>query len=197
MTSLTRLRADEKVFTPVEVARLINVHVKSVANWIRQGRIQAYRTPGGHHRITRTAVLRFLNEQEMPIPEALCEDRLRVLVVDEDPNVSEIVQAALRGHDDRYEVTAISNGIEALLEIGRRLPDLVVMDCFMSQLNGFEVCKLIKDSPERRHLRILTLSGEPDPDVREKILACGADAVLAKPLDLAEVRRQIEQLTGV
>ncbi|MCZ6777543.1 MAG: response regulator [Acidobacteriota bacterium] len=194
MNAPTRLRADEKVFTPVGVARLINVHVKSVANWIRQGRLQAYRTPGGHHRITRTAVLRFLNEQKMPLPEALCEARRRILIVDEDPNVSEIVEAALSGNDDRYEVTTIPNGLEALIEIGRHLPDLIVMDCFMSQLNGFEVCKLIKGNPERGHLRILSLSGDHNPDVREKIMACGADAVLLKPLDLVEVRRQIEAL---
>lgn len=196
MSAPTRLRSDEKVFTPIEVARLINVHVKSVANWIRQGRLQAYRTPGGHNRITRTAILRFLNEQKMPIPDALGDPRRRILIVDDDPIVAEVVASALRDQGDRYEVSTVNNGIQALMEIGKQLPDLMILDIFMPELNGFEVCRQIKENPERSHLRILSVSGEHDPAVREKILACGADAFLEKPLDLLELRRQIEALTG-
>lgn len=196
MSAPTRLRSDEKVYTPLEVARLINVHVKSVANWIRQGMLEAYRTPGGHNRITRTAILRFLNEQKMPIPEALGDPRRRILVVDDDPIVAEVVSSALRDQQEKYEVSSVNNGIEALIEIGKHPPDLVILDIFMPELNGFEVCKQIKDNPERSHLRILSLSGDHNPAVRDKILACGADAFLAKPLDLQELRRQIESLTN-
>lgn len=195
MNAPTRLRSDERVFTPIEVARLINVHVKSVANWIRQGMLQAYRTPGGHHRITRTAVLRFLNEQKMPIPDALGDERLRILVVDDDPVVADVVASALRDMSDRYEVSSVRNGIQALMEIGKKLPDLMILDIFMPELNGFEVCKQIKGNPERSHLRILSLSGDHDPGVRDKILACGADAFLPKPIDLTELKKQIETLT--
>ncbi|MEE9217681.1 MAG: response regulator [Acidobacteriota bacterium] len=189
------MRADEKVFTPVGVARLINVHVKSVANWIRQEKLQAYRTPGGHHRITRTSLLRFLNEQQMPIPEALGDSRRQILVVDEDPIVAEVIAAAFEDQPERFEITVIRSGIEALLQIGKRLPDLVVLDIFMPELNCFEVCKQIKDNPERSHLRILSLSGSRDPSVRERILASGADAFLPKPLDREALKRQIEALT--
>jgi excisionase family DNA binding protein len=195
MSAPTRLRSDEKVFTPIEVARLINAHVKSVANWIRQGMLEAYRTPGGHHRITRTAVLRFLNEQKMPIPEALGHDRLHILVVDDDPVVAGVVVAALRDQADRYEVTTVYNGIQALMEIGKHLPDLVILDIFMPELNGFEVCKQIKGNPERSHLRILSTSGDLAPDVREKILSCGADAFLPKPINLTQLKKLIETLT--
>jgi len=195
MSSPTRLRSDEKVYTPIEVARQINVHVKSVANWIRQGMLQAYRTPGGHHRITRTALLRFLNEQKMPIPDGLGDPRRRILVVDDDPIIAEVVSSALRDQEEKYEVNSVNNGIEALVEIGRNLPDLIILDVFMPQLNGFEVCRQLKGNPGRSHLRILSLSGSHDPDVREKILACGADAFLPKPLDLQELRRQIASLT--
>jgi len=190
-----RLRTDEKVYTPVEVARLINVHVKSVANWIRQGKLQAYRTPGGHNRITRTGILRFLNEQKMPIPDLLGDPRRRILVVDDDPVVANVVVAALRDQGDRYEVSTVSNGIEALMEIGKRLPDLMVLDIFMPGLNGFEVCRQIKENPERRHLRIIGISGNQDPTVEEKIIACGADAFFPKPLDLQNLRQQIHTLT--
>jgi excisionase family DNA binding protein len=191
-----RLRSDEKVYTPLEVARLINVHVKSVANWIRQGMLQSYRTPGGHNRIPRTALVRFLNQQSMPMPEALLgNSRRRILVVDDDPIVGEIVSSALRERRDQYEITAVHNGIEALMEIGRSSPDLVILDIFMPELNGFSVCRQIKGNPERSHLRILSLSGKPDPAVREKILACGADAFMLKPLEVEELLRQIETLT--
>jgi len=191
-----RLRTDEKIFTSVDVARLINVHVTSVANWIRQGILQSYRTPGGHNRITRSALLKFLNEQKIPIPEALAGDRFRVLVVDDDAKVARLIADALTDESDTYEVTTVGNGIEALLAIGKELPDLIVLDLFMPELDGFEVCKRIKENPERSHLRILGISGETDSGVGERILACGADAFLQKPLDMAEFLSKIRELAS-
>ena len=196
MTPPIRVHSDEKVYTPLEVARLISVHVKSVSNWIRQGILQSYRTPGGHNRIPRGALVRFLNVQKMPLPEALMGgSRRRILVVDDDPIVGEVVSSALRDRREEYEVTAVHNGIEALLEIGRRAPDLVILDIFMPELNGFAVCRQIKGNPERSHLRILSLSGKLEPGVREKILACGADGFLLKPIEVDELLLQIESLT--
>jgi len=193
---MARLRTDEKIFTSVDVARLINVHVTSVANWIRQGILHSYRTPGGHNRITGSALLKFLNEQKIPIPAALAGDRVRVLVVDDDSKLAKLIVDALSDESDAYEVTTVGNGIEALLAIGKELPDLIVLDLFMPELDGFEVCKRIKGSPERGHLRILGISGEADPGVRERILACGADAFLQKPLDMTEFLSKIRELTS-
>ena len=191
-----RLRTDAKIFTSVDVARLINVHVTSVANWIRQGILQSYRTPGGHNRITRSALLKFLNEQKIPIPDALAGDRFRVLVVDDDAKVARLIADALTDESDTYEVTTVGNGIEALLAIGKELPDLIVLDLFMPELDGFEVCKRIKENPERSHLRILGISGETDTGVGERILACGADAFLQKPLDMVELLSKIRELAS-
>jgi len=191
-----RLRTDEKIFTSVEVARLINVHVTSIANWIRQGILQSYRTPGGHNRITRSGLLKFLNEQKIPVPDALRGERCRILVVDDDPKVAKLIVDALSDESDDYQVTVVGNGIEALLAIGRELPDLVVLDLFMPELDGFEVCRRIKENPERSHLRILSISGETDPGTGEKILACGADAFLQKPLNLAELLSKVRELTS-
>jgi excisionase family DNA binding protein len=194
MNAPQRLRAGERIYTPLEVARLINVHVKSVANWIRQGMLESYRTPGGHNRITRTGLLRFLNERNMPIPDELGDGRLHILVVDDDPAVAGVVAAALRDQGDAYQVETVQSGIEALMEIGKHTPDLVILDIFMPELDGFEVCRRIKGSPERKHLRILSVSGDHDPAVRQKILDCGADSFLLKPIDLSDLRQQIESL---
>ena len=191
-----RLRTDEEVFTSVQVARLINVHATSVANWIRQGILQSYRTPGGHNRITRTALLKFLNEQKIPVPNALAGERCRILVVDDDPKVAKLIVDALSNESDTYQVTSVENGIEALLAIGKELPDLVVLDLFMPQLDGFEVCKRIKENPERSHLRILSISGDSDPRIEERILACGADAFLQKPLKVADLLTKVRELAS-
>ena len=191
-----RLRTDDEVFTSVQVARLINVHATSVANWIRQGILQSYRTPGGHNRITRTALLKFLNEQKIPIPNALAGERCRILVVDDDPKVAKLIVDALSNESDTYQVTSAENGIEALLAIGKELPDLVVLDLFMPQLDGFEVCKRIKENPERSHLRILSISGDSDPRIEERILACGADAFLQKPLKVADLLTKVRELAS-
>src|SRR5215831_14803717 len=139
-------KSDKSIYTTHEVSRLLHVNPRSVINWIEQSLLPSYRTPGGHRRIRRDDLLAFLRKHQIPTPESLVEGNFSVLVVDDETEIVDVV----RGYLDRqggYDVTSASDGISALLEVGRTRPDLLVLDIMIPGVDGVEVCRRIKADP--------------------------------------------------
>ncbi|MBI3563812.1 MAG: excisionase family DNA-binding protein, partial [Elusimicrobia bacterium] len=72
-----------QVYSTFEVARLCGVFHTTVLHWIRKGKLRAYATPGGHHRITRSALVEFMERYEFPVPRGWEPSPTRVLIVDD------------------------------------------------------------------------------------------------------------------
>lgn len=110
----------------------------------------------------------------------------RILIVDDDPHISELVYVNLDAAG--YEVDRASNGHEAIDRIAIVHPDLVVLDVMMPEMDGWELCKAIRDDPECRDIRIVMLTAR-DTD-RDKMIGkgvFGVDEYLTKPFDLADL----------
>lgn len=93
-----------------------------------------------------------------------------------------------------HEVRLASNGNEALAEIRRRAPDLILLDNRMGSPNGIEVCRTIKTDPRLQHLPVLILTGQSGLDDRLEGFDAGADDYLAKPVDPRELRARVAAL---
>lgn len=110
-------------------------------------------------------------------------EKKRILVVDDDPHISELVCVNLEAAG--YEVDRAANGHEAIDRIAAARPDLIVLDVMMPEMDGWELCKTIRDDPECCDLRIVMMTAR-DTD-RDKMIGkgvFGVDEYLTKPFDL-------------
>jgi CheY-like chemotaxis protein len=126
--------------------------------------------------------------------EAANGDSLAVLVVDDNALFLESAVEYL-ARDPALKVQGAADGHEALRAIKQLRPDAVILDLMMQGLNGFDVCRLIRRSSGEKKVHIVILSGFASKDVIENAKACGADLCLAKPIELAHLRRAIMTLT--
>ncbi len=112
----------------------------------------------------------------------------RVLVVDDIfPNVR-LLQAKLTS--EYYDVITASSGAEALEKVINESPDIILLDVMMPGMDGFEVCKRIKDNPLTAHIPVVMVTALTDVSDRIKGLESGADDFLSKPLnDIALMSR--------
>jgi len=112
--------------------------------------------------------------------------RLRILIVDDDPAILKFVQANLRA--EGYETLGAMDGAEALQIMEKELPDLVLLDLMMPKIDGFEVCRRLREwSP----IPIIILSARGEVMDKVKCLDLGADDYLTKPFGAEELMARV------
>ena len=103
----------------------------------------------------------------------------RVLIVDDEPNILLSLQFLMKKAG--YAVRTATDGEQALAEIARERPDIVLLDVMMPKLDGFSVCQRIKAAPEWREVRVIMLTARGRDVEREKGRTLGADDYITKP----------------
>ena len=162
----------------------MQVNPSSVKKWVNDGRIAAFRTPGGHRRIRVADLVDFLNRHAMPIPRPLASaSKRRLLVVDDDLMHLRALERRLRPYAGRVAMELTQNGIDALVMVGSFKPDLIVLDVYMPELDGIEVCRRLKMKAETRHIGVIVNSAHLTKLVEENALAAGALRCVPKPMD--------------
>ncbi len=105
----------------------------------------------------------------------------RILVVDDiEPNVR-LLKAKLEA--EYYDVVSASNGPDAIELARRTVPDLILLDVMMPQMDGFEVCARLKNDPRTRHIPVVMVTALDQQEDRVQGLQAGADDFLSKPID--------------
>lgn len=113
----------------------------------------------------------------------------RILVADDDPSIATLIQITLK--DPRYEIVAVSNGIEALKAFDRETFDLVILDVMMPYVDGFEACQRIR---ERSDVPIVILTSRDGTDDVVHGFELGADDYITKPFKTAELLARVEAI---
>ena len=142
---------NDDVLSTREAAERLGVALRTVQLWVEGGVLPAWKTAGGHRRISRLAVERLINERTMalsgtlplpalPTPATPAMDcRLQVMVVEDEPELLRLFSLVISGWDLPLTLTSASNGFEALLLMGQHCPDLLVTDLNMPGLDGFKM----------------------------------------------------------
>jgi len=120
------------------------------------------------------------------------ESRRRVLIVDDEPNIVLSLEFLLR--QQGYEVAIARDGEEALAAAAARPPHLVVLDVMLPGLDGFEVCRRLRERAELAGLKILLLTARGRDVDRVRGLEEGADAYMSKPFSTRELMTAVAEL---
>jgi DNA-binding response OmpR family regulator len=117
--------------------------------------------------------------------------RKKILVVDDDPDILEVIHLILNVKG--YEVRVEKNG-ENLLQMKEDLPDLLLLDIWMSGIDGRDICRQLKSRQETKDLPVIMLSA--NIDIKKMTADCGATDYLAKPFDINALVGIIEKHTA-
>ena len=109
----------------------------------------------------------------------------RLLVVDDEPNLLIAVAAVLRG--ESFEVMTARNGRDALLQVAKSLPDLIVSDVRMPQMDGFTLARQLRSAPHTKLIPIVFLTAKDETDDRIEGFRAGVDVYLTKPFEPDEL----------
>jgi excisionase family DNA binding protein len=165
--------ANDDLMTTREAGMVLGVAVRTVQLWVEAGVLPAWRTAGGHRRISRNAVDKLIAERSHVIGQPLVVNDasvktlrpLRVLAVEDDPVQLKLLTRVTEGWDFPVELTKATNGFEGLLRIGQTRPDMVVTDLNMPGMDGFHMVRSFKKAGsgfEDINLVVVTSLGKED-----------------------------------
>ena len=174
----------ERTYTTHDIARYCDVYPSSVVRWIHEGRLKSHQTPGGHQRVGRANLIKFLKEFRVPIPPEVRSPQRRIMVVDDDVETTRVILRAFARHPDAFHAEACHDGVEALVRVGQNPPDLVILDVGLPKLDGLQVCRVLKSTAQTRPIRVVVISGRKLPFSEKKLAEAKIDWFYRKPLDL-------------
>ena len=114
-----------------------------------------------------------------------------VLIADDEEPILDLMEIVL-GREGKYRLLFARDGEEAVTIARRELPQLVIADVSMPKLNGFEVCRQLKQDPATAEIKVVLLTGFIQESYREKMAEVGADDIFSKPFDLSIFRQMLE-----
>ncbi len=182
-------------YTTKQISELCGVHITTAIRWIDAGELRAFRTPGGRRRVAGEDLREFLRKLKLPLPDALKEGKLSVLVVDEDTQQLKAAQRSLKSSDG-FEVATTTSALEALLTIGADQPQVVVVDSALSAVDAWELVGVIKKTAATSHIAVVVLSNKVSSELEARAAELGAAACLAKQTAFARLRQVIEEASG-
>jgi putative two-component system response regulator len=115
-----------------------------------------------------------------------------VLLVDDEPSNLRLLQMLLKA--EGYATLLAGNGAEALALTEKQMPDIILLDIMMPEMDGFEVARRLKSSPDTRNIPIIMVTALNDRGSRLKALEIGAEEFLTKPFDRAELSIRVKNL---
>lgn len=154
-------------YSTAEVARRLGVSIPTVQRWVDQGHLRAWKTVGGHRRVDAASVEVFVRSRGLQAPGPSSADRpparVSVLVVDDNVDdrdlLTVLVEAAIPG----AVVSLADNGFEGLISIGTTVPDVLVTDIVMPNMNGVEMLRHVDARGTGRPKVMIAVSSRRPP----------------------------------
>lgn len=182
----------KRKLTTFQIAQMLEVSDQSVSNWIDSGQLAAERTPGGHRRVEREDLIGFLRQHQMGIPPELVIAPPAILIVDDEQDVARWIGKMLGKKFPQCRILMAHDGFAAGKTVTAERPQVVILDLFMPGMDGFEVCRRIKSDPQTHAITVIAITAHPSKESEKSIRDAGAEAYLAKPIDVDSLYRLVK-----
>jgi len=184
-----RAPAGPPSFSTAHLARRLGVSVPTVQRWVDLGHLKAWKTVGGHRRIDADSAEAFIRVQMQQRGGASTEAApepvapFTVLVVDDSADDRDLLQALVEIAVPGARITCADNGFDALIEIGKAMPDLIVTDISMPYVDGVQMIRHLCSQGQARPPAIVAVSSHSRAHVEKLGGLPPGVALLAKPVE--------------
>ncbi len=177
-----------RIFSALEVANICGVVNQTAINWIKNGHLKAFTTPGGQYRIYAEDLLDFLSSRGMRVPAEVQEvaslEKRQLLIVEDDRELNDMLKVLFGRKFPDFEVLQAFDGFEAGKLIAANAPDVCIVDMNLPGIDGHRVIRTIKEDASAKRPMIIAMSGIADEISNHKtVIDEGADVFLEKPVD--------------
>jgi excisionase family DNA binding protein len=179
--------------TTRQAARMLNVSLRTIQLWTEGGLLSAWKTAGGHRRISVRSVERIHDQQVQAT--ARNDPHPTVVIVEDDPVYRELYKLKIASWQLPVSVATASDGFEGLLTIGKLNPTMVITDLGMPGMDGFRMIRSLEGVSEDLHVVVIT--GLSDQEIEASGGLPESVVILKKPYPLDQLEKSLRSRLGV
>lgn len=185
---------DDTYCSTREAARMLGVSLGTVQNMVERGTLLAWKTAGGHRRVSVRAIEAYLGQRQPQFQAPPASLALKILIAEDDPFFQEQYRLTMASWGLPLDVKIVGNGYESLVQIGLDRPDVIVVDLLLPGLDGFEVIRTLRSKPELSTMNILVISSLTREEIDAKGSIPDTITVYGKPIPFHEIRGYLQAL---
>ena len=201
-------KSDEKsvVYSALEVARICGVVNQTSINWIKNGHLKAFKTPGGQFRVYPDDLVEFMKMRDMRIPEevvAQCKNnsketkKIKILFVDDDESFNNVSVSLLQKSLPDAEIYQAYDGFEAGSMAVKKMPDCLILDLSLPGVDGIKICRTISPSDAFGKPQIIIVTAMEDEETEKTCRDLGVKYYFRKPVFIPELVTAVKELMSV
>lgn len=169
---MRKIKANDELMTTREAGELLGVAVRTVQLWVESGVLPAWRTAGGHRRISRSAVDKLMSERAAVFNEKTGQSEdassaIRLLLVEDDADLMQLFSLMVDGWKFPVELITASNGFDGLVKIGQIQPDMVITDLNMPGMDGFQLVRALR-KPDANMPKLVVVTAMSPGDIADR-----------------------------
>lgn len=172
-----------RLYTTHDISQLLQVDPSTVSKWIDRNILLAFRTPGGHRRVRAADLRSFLISHEMPVPDELGGDLVRLLMVDPDKALLDLTRKAFKGLGSGVDLVGTTSALEGLLLATEIKPHGLLIDLSLEDVDAVDLIRRVRAHRPLEGVRVIAMSTSKDAAKSQAAIEAGAVTVLNKPLD--------------
>ncbi len=177
---------DTEYLSTRQAAHRLGVSLGTVQNMVESGALEAWKTTGGHRRIPVAAVEALLARRRQGASGSESQ-RMDILITEDDAMLQSLYQMTIEGWELPIDLRIASTGFDGLLQVGQKVPDILIADLMMPGMDGFEMIRQLRANPALSRMDIMVVSAID----REEILARGLPpdvTIFGKPIPFHEIK---------
>jgi excisionase family DNA binding protein len=179
----------EKYCSTREAAKMLGVSLTTAQVMVEDGLLKAWKTAGGHRRISIDSVQAMLRNRESGgSPSSKGSDEYTVLIAEDDETLCKLYARTFSSWKLPIKVVTVNNGMEAMVLVERLRPSLLILDLGMPRMNGFEMIKLIRSKSEFNYIDIVVITGLEKREIDKKGGVPPAVTIFPKPVPWQQVK---------
>ena len=161
------------IVTTREAAKMLGVSLRTVQLWVESGVLNAWKTPGGHRKVTIASINKIIENRKNAIKSdedtsTAEKDAFSILIVEDDEALRNLFKIYFSNWKLQVNVSFAANGFEGLIHLGKRTPDLLITDLMMPNIDGFEMIRHLKKIKEYANLDIIVFTGLSNDEINKR-----------------------------
>jgi excisionase family DNA binding protein len=185
---------DKPIYTTRTAAQQLGVSLRTVQLWVDSGILQAWKTPGGHRRVTIDSVKKLLHQGGAQVDHPTsrdCNQGYLVLLIEDDADLLRFYQLTIRSWGLPLNLVTAENGYEGLMRIGDLRPNLIITDLIMPGLDGFDMIHALRANPLLSDTDVIVMTAMTQMEIDDRGGLPRDCSVMFKPVSFSQMRSQV------